>query len=109
MSRLSSGPSLKCLLAFQVLNVQLNDLNRLDIEFTNPLTIELVLARLSLVVESTTSSSYLIDLHDYADSSIREFKIPPKAIDFKLSTGFVLDQLGSYKITGKRLLPLLRS
>lgn len=81
----------------QVYNFWVNQLNRVEIQFTNPIEIDLKINSIELLAETSESNKIRLKLFD--DKENASFVLH-SLTDYKLEMGFIFEQLGQFKIIG---------
>ncbi len=81
----------------QVYNFWVNQLNRVEIQFTNPIEIDLKINSIELLAETSESNKIRLKLFD--DKENTSFVLH-SLTDYKLEMGFIFEQLGQFKIIG---------
>lgn len=76
-----------------------NYFNKIEIKLTNPVEIDLSIDSIELLAEAIDSTLVRLKLFDEKKNK-NTFVVPSLEAEFKLEMGFVLEQLGQFKIIG---------
>jgi hypothetical protein len=78
-----------------------NQVNRIELIFSNPIPLELHVESLALLAETTEKKLFKLELFltDTEDKQ-RQFRIPANTNEFKLNVGFYFEEMITFKIIG---------